>query len=96
MLVGVNGRLALDRAQFEGKLANARTRTALEAVGLDSYDALRALFDAGPEELRRLAGDGARLTDDRPLLEYYRSLPRNDPPVDLSRLRGDVNRFLPP
>jgi spermidine synthase len=96
MLVGVKGRLRLDRARFEPKLANARTRAALEAVGLDSYQALRALFDAGPEELRRWAGDGPRLSDDRPLLEYYRSLPRNDPHVDLSGLRGDVNRFLPP
>jgi hypothetical protein len=28
------------------------------------------------------------------LTEYFLSLPQNDAPVDLSQLRGDVNRHL--
>jgi spermidine synthase len=96
MMVGAKGRLRIDRAGFERKLERAETRAALTAVGIDSYDALRALYQAGPEELREFAGQGLLLTDDRPLVEYHRSLPRHDPPVDLAPLRGEVNRHLPP
>jgi hypothetical protein len=34
------------------------------------------------------------LTDDRPMVEYHRSLPANDPSVDVSALRGDVSRII--
>jgi hypothetical protein len=39
------------------------------------------------------AGPGEVLTDDRPLVEYFLSLPR-DHDVDLSALKGDVSRFV--
>lgn len=44
---------------------------------------LRALFTAGPAELRAFVGEGDILTDDKPRVEYFLSLPRNDPPVQL-------------
>ena len=49
-----------------------------------------------PEEMQRFVGDGPILTDDRPLLEYHRSIRDSGPPVDLSSLRGDINRYLRP
>lgn len=49
---------------------------------------LRALFTAGPAELRAFVGEGDILTDDRPRVEYFLSLPRNDPPVQLLFDRG--------
>ena len=42
---------------------------------------------AGPDSLRQFIGEGPILTDDRPLLEYYLSLPRYERPLNLSGLR---------
>ena len=67
------------------KRARAETRAALDEVGLDSFETLTSWYMAGPDELRRFVGDGPLLTDDRPLVEYHRSLPAGDPPVDLHR-----------
>jgi hypothetical protein len=40
-----------------------------------------------------LVGDGPVLTDDRPLTEYFLSLPRAEE-VDLTGVRGDVREIL--
>jgi hypothetical protein len=39
--------------------------------------------------MRRYVGEGPVLTDDRPLLEYYRSLPRSQEDFDVDELRGE-------
>jgi hypothetical protein len=44
--------------------------------------------------MRRFVGPGPVLTDDQPLLEYHRSLPRQDQALDLSTLRGDVRAIV--
>lgn len=93
LMVGSLEPLRLSRSAFERKLEDARTREALEAVGLDSYDTLLSWYTAGPDEMKAFVGPGPVLTDDRPLVEYHRSLPANDPPADLSTLRGDVRRI---
>ena len=51
-------------------------------------------YTAGPDEMRRFVGPGPVLTDDQPLLEYHRSLPRGTSELDLSTLRGDVNQII--
>jgi hypothetical protein len=58
--------------------------------------ALLGRYWAGPDELRRYAGAGPVLTDDRPMVEYFLSLPLQDPPSDLGGVRGDVRRVLAP
>jgi spermidine synthase len=57
---------------------------------------LRRNYRAGPDELRRWVGDGPILTDDLPRLEYFLSLPKDDPPVDLRVLKGDIREILRP
>jgi spermidine synthase len=97
LLVGALEPLVLHRGPFERKLQRSETRQALEAVGLDSFDRLLALYVAGPDELRGFAGGGALLTDDQPLVEYFRSLPgHGGRSVDLSSLKGDVSRHVRP
>jgi spermidine synthase len=53
-------------------------------------------YTAGPAEMRAFVGDGPILTDDRPLVEYHHWLPRPEeqPPLDLSSLKGDVARHV--
>jgi spermidine synthase len=90
LMVGGKRPLRLARAPFEAKRANDVTRAALDEIGLDSFETLTSWFVAGPDELRRFVGDGPLLTDDRPLVEYHRSLPSDERIVDLSTVRGDV------
>jgi spermidine synthase len=94
LMVGTKQPLQLDRAAFERKLANPAWREALESAGLPSFEALLDQYWAGPEELWRYVGDGPILTDDRPMVEYFLSLPIREPDPDLSEVRGDPLRHV--
>jgi spermidine synthase len=95
-MVGTKGPLVIDPAALERRRQDPGTREALDAIGLTSFEILRSWFTAGPDEMRRFVGDGPLLTDDRPLVEYHHWLPRPDeqPPLDLSSLKGDAARFI--
>lgn len=93
LMVGSVGPLRLDPAAFERKLENPSTRQALEAVGLGRFESLVDLYWGGPEEIRRYLGSGPVLTDDQPMVEYFLSLPRNEPLPDVTRLRGSPSRL---
>jgi spermidine synthase len=95
LLVGSVEPLRLRRAAFDWKLEEPGRRAALEEAGIDSFEKLLGLFVAGPAELRAFVGDGPLLTDDRPLTEYFLSLPRDRQP-DLRRLKGDIAPFIVP
>jgi spermidine synthase len=41
---------------------------------------LKRIYTANPEAARAFAGEGPILSDDRPVIEYFLSLPRNDGP----------------
>lgn len=90
LMVGSLAPLALDEAAFTAKLADPTTRAAMVAVGLESFTALRSWYTAGPKEMKAFVGPGPVLTDDLPLVEYHRSLPGSDQPLDLTQIRGDV------
>jgi spermidine synthase len=94
LLVGTVEPLALDRAAFETKLQRAGTRHALSLVNLASFEALLGQFTAGPDELREFVGPGPILTDDRPMIEYHRSLTGDGRDIDTSGLRGDPARWI--
>jgi spermidine synthase len=95
LMVGGLKRLQISRAAFERKTSAPDVRAALATVGLDTFDALLDRYTAGPDEMRRFAGSGPVLTDDRPLLEFHRSI-EGGPLVDVSLLRGDVRRHVVP
>jgi spermidine synthase len=94
LLVGTTQALKLDPKKFQAKLSHERTRRALESIALPNFEALLARYTAGPDELREFVGPGLILTDDRPLVEYHRSLPSNEPEIDLSGLKGDPGRWI--
>ena len=54
----------------------------------ETFEDLLKMYRAGPDQLRAFVGDGPILTDDRPLVEYFLSLPR-DRDADLSTLEKD-------
>jgi spermidine synthase len=96
-LIGSKQPLTLDRAAFERKLEDPRARAAMEAVGITDFDTLVARYTAGPDAMRAFVGDGPRLSDDRPRLEYSRYLGVVPRPPDVSPLSegrdpGDILR----
>ena len=93
LLVGALEPLQLRRAEFDAKLELPGRAQGLRDLGVQSFDKLLSMFVAGPEELRAYLGPGPVLTDDRPLAEYFLSLPRDKSP-DLSTLKGDVTRYV--
>ena len=95
LMVGSLEPLELDAAAFQSKLSQPTTRAALAAVGLDDYQALRSWYTGGPAQMKAFVGPGALLTDDLPLVEYYRSLPPETEPLDVSPLKGDVAEVEP-
>jgi spermidine synthase len=94
VMIGSARPLELRRAEMQRQLQSPAARLALRSSAGDPVDALLALFQAGPDELREYAGAGRILTDDQPMIEYYLSLPRSGPPADLSVVRGDVTRIV--
>jgi hypothetical protein len=57
---------------------------------------MRRLYVAGPHALRAFVGDGPILTDDKPVIEYFLSLPKNDHRPDLRSLSGNFEDVLRP
>lgn len=90
LLVGSLEPLRVDGSTLAAERAHPDTAAALDAVGLTSFDDLLSWYTGGPSEMRAYVESGPILTDDRPLVEYHRSLPREATLVDLSALRGDV------
>jgi spermidine synthase len=93
LLVGALQPLKLRRAEFDAKLGLPGRARGLHDLGIESFEKLMTTFVAGPDELRAYVGPGPILTDDRPLAEYFLSLPRDKNP-DLSSLKGDVGRYV--
>jgi spermidine synthase len=93
LLVGSAEPLRLKRSDFDWKLEAPGRAQGLRDLGIESFDALLAAFTAGPDELRAFVGEGPLLTDDRPLAEYFLSLPRDREP-DLTTLVGDVRPLV--
>jgi spermidine synthase len=94
LMVGSLELIRLSPQTIDRQRADPVTAAALDEVGLHSFEDLRSWYTAGPDDMRRFVGPGIVLTDDRPLLEYHRSLPGGPDTLDLSTLRGDVNRII--
>ena len=94
LFIGSKQPLRLSRENFDGRAFYAGRRQAMADTGIDSFDALLRTFVAGPDQLRVYLGEGPLLTDDRPMAEYFLSLPR-DRQADFNQIpRGDVRQFI--
>jgi len=90
LLVGSKTPQVLSRAELDRRLADPSARSALAAVGLNHAQDVLAQYRGDTEALRAYVGDGPLLTDNRPLLEYFLSLPPGElaAPPDLSSFHG--------
>jgi spermidine synthase len=94
LLVGTKHPLRLDPTAVERKLADPATRDVLAGIGVTSLDSLVARYWAGPDELRRYVGPGPLLRDNKPAIEYFLSLPTDEPVGDIAHVRGDARRVV--
>ncbi|HEX6323135.1 MAG TPA: fused MFS/spermidine synthase [Vicinamibacterales bacterium] len=94
ILIGGHGPLRIDPGAIAIKESDARLMALLGRDGTLPLDTLLTRMTAGPDELRAFVGEGPILTDDRPRVEYFLSLPEDDPAIDLTPLRGDARRHL--
>jgi hypothetical protein len=79
----------IQRHGFERQLQHPPTRVALDNIHLGSFQALLDLYVGGPQELRAFAGSGPIVTDDRPLVKYFKSLSRRGlRNIDPSAMKG--------
>jgi spermidine synthase len=85
--------LRLRKADFDWKVQVPQRREMMAQLGIKTFEDLLGLYVAGPAEMRAFLGDGPVLTDDRPLVEYFLSLPRGRQ-VDLTGVKGDVMRHV--
>ncbi len=87
ILIGGHGPLKIDAGALTLKEQDARVMALLGRDGTLPASVLMSRFTAGPDALRAFVGEGPILTDDQPRVEYFLSLPENDPLIDLSPLR---------
>ena len=95
-MVGAHEPLTIHPTTLDRLRSHPPARESLDAIGLIDFDVLRSWYTASADEMRAFVGNGPVLTDDRPLVEYSHWLPApgEQPPLDLSSLKGDVNRIV--
>ncbi len=97
LLVGSKQPLALNRETLARRLADPSARASLAAIGLNTPDDVLALYTGNRDEALRYLGDERRaITDDRPYLEYHRSLRAAGHPPDISGFSRDIRQVLGP
>jgi len=84
LMVGTLQPLTVSQERIEGMLSTPSTRALLALMQIESFDHLQRMFKASPDDIRAYLGQGSLLSDDKPLLEYYESLPPGE--RDLSAL----------
>jgi spermidine synthase len=57
---------------------------------------LKRIYSAGPEEARAFAGEGPILSDDRPVIEYFLSLPKDDGPGGYRGANSPIEQIITP
>jgi spermidine synthase len=95
VLIGSTKPLRISRGDFDWKMAIPERAQGFHDINVKSFDDLVNLYTAGPGELARYAGDGPILTDDRPLAEYFLSLPRDRQP-DRTGFKRDLSEIVVP
>jgi spermidine synthase len=96
LLIGSRTPQALSQAEVQERLARLPGQAALRGISLTSASSVLQLFTADRAEMEQFVGPGPVLSDDRPYLEYYRSLAGDGTPADRSHFSHDPARLAGP
>ena len=94
LMVGTKQSLTLSRSRIEAMLADPATRDVLSLMHVESFDHLERMFRANPADIRAFVGEGPLLTDDKPAIEYFASLPHDE--RGLTRIGRDPTAVIRP
>jgi spermidine synthase len=89
LMLGSTRPFTLSRTAYEAR------RTTFEQFPWD-LATLKRIYVAGTDELKAFIGDGPILSDDRPVIEYFLSLPKNDAPGGYTGRPGVFEAILTP
>ena len=89
LMLGSKQPFTLSRSAYEAR------RVTFEQFPWD-LPTLKRIYSAGPDEIREFLGDGPILTDDKPVIEYFLSLPKGDAPGGYTGKPGTFESLLTP
>jgi spermidine synthase len=89
LMLGSTKPFTLSRSTYEAR------RAQFEQFQWD-LPTLKRIYSAGPDEIREFLGDGPILTDDKPVIEYFLSLPKGDQPGGYKGRPGSFEAILTP
>jgi spermidine synthase len=75
LAIGSNDPIMVNLDETARRFESPAARRALADAGFNDPGDLVGAFVADRDEILRFVGEGPILSDDRPLVEYYRSLP---------------------
>ena len=78
LMVGTKQPLTVSRGRIEAMLKDPATREILALMHVESFDHLQRMFRASPADIQAFVGEGPMLTDDKPAIEYFASLPHDE------------------
>jgi spermidine synthase len=94
ILIGSAEPLELRESDLQWKREYPAVREAFDAVGFTTLDKMMQAYFTGDRQLRAYAGPGPVLRDDKPVIEYFLSLPKGSPPADMSGFAGNPAEIM--
>jgi spermidine synthase len=82
LMLGSKKPFEFSRSAYEQRRTNPEFRKLFDWT----YDQLIEMYVAGPPDVVRAIGDEPILTDDKPVIEYFLSIPQDEQALDVSRL----------
>jgi spermidine synthase len=92
--IGSNEPLELRESDFQLKVVYPSVQTALSESGMGTFDALVGQYFTNRVQVERYLGPGPVLQDDRPVTEYFLSMPKDSPPVNLGPFVGSPSDIV--
>lgn len=94
IVIGSNEPLQIRESDFALKAAYPQVKKALEESGLGTFDSLTRQYFTSRAQLEKYLGEGPMLRDDRPVTEYFLSMPTDSKPVDLTPYAGTPGEIV--
>ncbi len=95
IVIGSDAPVILRPEDYAVKVAFPDVQRVFSEVGIGTFDDLLAQYFTGNAQIERYLGTGPMLRDDKPVIEYFLSMPRHSPPVDLTPYEGSKADVLP-
>jgi spermidine synthase len=94
LMIGSNQPITISRAALARKFQQPQTRASLLEVKLQSPEQVLKMYTGNRDEVVAYVGDGPIISDDRPLIEYFRSSQEMQEVVTLGRIQRDLREYF--